>query len=241
MLYIYIVSLRQDVEKRSVVSKTLQDFGLNFSFIDAVYGKSLSDDVLDSIRDKSKGTALNRRFLPTAGEIGCTLSHLIAYQKILDNDLEWACILEDDVILDKRFKTFITTFKATGLNPETLYLLGGQNGATEAKIVKSIKNTKIIGQQKFSKIIRSEGVIYRTCCYLMSSHLAEELIRLSKTDFIIADDWNYLVKNNFIKNIYLSSFVDHPLGLSNSHLQKERELALLNKSLSNSQGKNIYF
>lgn len=230
MLHIYIVSLKQDIEKRKIISKTLESFGLKFSFIDAVYGKDLSDDVLHSIRAKSAGKLLIRQFPLTPGEIGCTLSHLTAYQDMLDNNLDWACILEDDVILDERFGTFISTFEATRLNSESLYLLGGQNGLAEGQIIKSIKNIKTVGEQKFTKTIKSEAVIYRTCCYLMSSYLAEKIIKLSQTDFILADDWSHLVKKDIIKKLYLSDFVDHPVNLSESYLQKERELALKNLS-----------
>ena len=237
MLHIYIVSLQQDIEKRKAISETLESLGLKFDFIDAVYGKELSEDVTSIIRDKSTGNITSRGFSATPGEIGCTLSHLKVYQSILDNNIDWACILEDDAILDERFETFIRTFQATELDSTSLYLLGGQNGLSEDRIVKSIKNTKTIGGQVFSKTIRSEGIIYRTCCYLMSSFLAEKLIVLSQAKFILADDWSYLVKNDVIKKIYLSKFVDHPLDLSNSLLQKERELAALNKVSSSTYKK----
>ncbi|WP_201551152.1 glycosyltransferase family 25 protein [Psychrobacter sp. DD43] len=240
MLHIYIVSLQQDVEKRRVISKTLEDYGLKFSFINAVYGKELSEGVLSSIRAKSVGNVVRRGFSLTPGEIGCTLSHIMAYQEILNKDLDWACILEDDAILDERFKDFINNFQTTGLNSESLYLLGGQNGFPGTHVVKSINNIKYIGGQKFTKVIRSERFIYRTCCYLISSSLAKSLIFLSKKSFILADDFDFLVKNKIINNIYLSNFVDHPLDLSESHLQKERESAALNRNLIYHQKKNFF-
>lgn len=231
MLHIYVISLKKDIEKRNFISKTLENFGLEFSFIDAIYGKELSDDLLSSIKVKSAGKIFNRGFLPSSGEVGCALSHLKAYQNILDNNLGWACILEDDAILDERFKTFVTTFQDSKLDTKTLYLLGGQNGYDKGT-VKSIKNTMSIGGQKFSKTIKSEEFIYRACCYLMNPDLAKELIQLSKNNFILADDWNYLVKNSIIDKIYLANFVDHPLDLSESHLEKERRSGKLNQEPS---------
>lgn len=230
MLHIYIVSLKQDIEKREAISKTLQNFELKFSFIDAIYGKELSEDTISSIRAKSVGTVFDRGFAPTHGEIGCTLSHLNTYQNILNDNLDWACVLEDDAILDERFKIFIINFQDTGLNPESLYILGGQNGLNEDHVVKSIKNAKTVGEQEFIKTIKSEAFIYRTCCYLISATLAKKIIDLSRRNFILADDWDYLVKNDVIKQIYLSDFVQHPLDLSNSNLQQERETAYLNRN-----------
>lgn len=241
MLHIFIVSLQQDVEKRETISKTLNDFNLDFTFIDAVYGRELPNEYLDYLRDKSSGKLIDRGFPATPGEIGCTLSHLKAYQEVIDRGLEWACILEDDAILDERFKVFIEKFQDAELNPRVLYILGGQNGLSESEIVKSIKNVHNIGGQDFSKTIKSEDFIYRTCCYLMSSTLCNSLIRLSQTDFILSDDWSYLVKNNVIKKIYLTDFVNHPLDLSESHLQKERDLAASRKIISPSYKKYLLF
>lgn len=240
MLNIYIVSLKKDTERRKTIGKILDEFGLQYEFIDAVYGKELSENELNSIRAKSTGAILTRGHRATPGEIGCTLSHIKTYQKILDNKLNWACILEDDVILDERFKKFITTFQDTKLDPKALYILGGQNGLNQTHITKSNKNYHIIGGQKFHKTIKSEYVICRTCCYLISSCLANQMIELSQSNFIIADDWGYLSKSSIIKKIYLSDFVDHPLDLSTSHIQKERELAALNKVINYPKAKNSF-
>lgn len=230
MLHIFIVSLKQDIEKREAISKILNDFNLDFTFIDAVYGKELPDSYLDSIRNKSAGKLVKRGFPATPGEIGCTLSHIKAYQEVIDRGLEWACILEDDAILDGRFKTFINDFESKDLNPLNLYLLGGQLLGSEKLIVKSHRNIKQIGEQKFFKTIRSEKYIYRTCCYLISTELAKTLILLSKNEFILADDWAYLVEKGLIKSIYLAEFVEHPVDLTDSHIQKEREAGENNKA-----------
>lgn len=224
MLHIFIISLQQDVEKREIISKTLNDFNLDFTFIDAVYGRELPNEYLDYLRDKSSGKLIDRGFPATPGEIGCTLSHLKAYQEVIDRGLEWACILEDDAILDERFKVFIKNFDSNNLSAQDLYLLGGQNGFSDLQVIKSKKNRISIGRQSFSKTIKSEQFIYRTCCYLISASLASRFLELSECKFLLADDWDYLVKIKFIEEIYLSNFVDHPLDLSISNLEAERKI-----------------
>lgn len=230
MLHIYVISLERDTEKRKIINETLNSFNLNFSFVDAVDGATLTESQVNSIRNKSVGTVVSRGFPATAGEIGCTLSHVKAYQQMLKDNQEWACILEDDVILDERFKVFIDTFHSNEMNLEDLYLLGGMTEISRA-IVRSIKNNKYIGKQKFYKLIKSEHLIYRACCYLISSEMADRLSKLSSNEFLLADNWLYLLKSKYINRVYLADFVAHPIDLSTSNLEKGRKEAELKKKV----------
>ncbi|MGP4714440.1 MULTISPECIES: glycosyltransferase family 25 protein [unclassified Psychrobacter] len=239
MLKIYIVSLEKDIEKRRAISNALNKYDIKFGFVDAIYGTELSDSILDSYRVKSTGAIIERGFAATAGEIGCTLSHLLVYQDMLDNNIKWACILEDDVILDKRFKYFIATFSDIELDPNILYLLGGQTDFNKKMIVKSFKHITTIGDQRFYKTIKSNAFIHGSCCYLISLSLAKSIIELSKNKFIVADDWEFLSNSNIINKIFLSDFVDHPLDFASSSIQKERELA--SKKILDSTSENNIF
>ena len=227
MLHIYVISLERDTEKRKVIKETLQGFNLNFSFINAIDGITLPESQINLIRERSVGTVASRGFPATAGEIGCTLSHVKAYHQVLEDNQIWACILEDDVILDERFKVFINTFQSTNMNSKDLYLMGGQYGLGIKYIIKSNRNINYIGGAEFHKTIRSQYLIQRTCCYLISSAMAKKLLRLSQESFILADDWGYLSENKYINRIYLADFVEHPTDLSASNLQQGREEASL--------------
>ncbi|WP_435950482.1 glycosyltransferase family 25 protein [Psychrobacter sp. DM8] len=239
MLKIYIVSLKKDMEKRRTISNALNKYDIKFRFVNAIYGKELSDSILDLYREKSTAAIVERGFPATAGEIGCSLSHLLVYQDMLDSNIRWTCVLEDDVILDKRFKDFITTFSGIELNPNILYLLGGQTDFNKKMIVKSFKYVTTIGGQKFYKTIKSNPFIHGSCCYLISLDLAKSIIELSKNNFIVADDWEFLVNLNIIDKIFLSDFVDHPSDFASSSIQKEREVA--SKKISDSTSENSVF
>lgn len=230
MLPIYVVSLKRDMERRIVIQQKMDQLNIPFEFIDAVVGKSLPEDALNNIRQKKSGILLKRQYDATPGEIGCSLSHLHIYQMIQKDNNDWVCILEDDVILDERFSQFYLDFHnhQKHLNPNNLYLLGGQNGLEHPLVFKSYVRKVTIGQQTFVKTIESEEYIYRTCCYLMSRSMAGKMIALSDKEFFIADDWAYLSQQKIIHAIYLANFVDHPLDLSDSSIEQER--------LSNIQG-----
>lgn len=240
MLNIYVISLEQDVNKRNKISEILTSYGLKYHFVNAIYGKNLSEQERQFHIEKSTGKILDRGFMPTPGEIGCTLSHMKAYEQIVNTGDEWACILEDDVILDQRFQKFIREFDCNGIvmDPQSIYLLGGQEGLFESRrIVKSIRNVFNIGGQNFYKTIKSERVIFRTCCYVLNINLAKKLLSFYSRKFILADDWNHLVKNEIVNKLYLADFVAHPIDLKDSLIETERvkaySLALKGNFISN--------
>lgn len=234
MLPIYVVSLKRDVARRTVIQQKMDEFSLSFIFIDAVEGRLLSAEKLEGIRQKSAGGILTRHYDATPGEVGCSLSHLNIYEVIQKGSSDWACILEDDAILDDRFAQFYVDFqnKQCELDTNNLYLLGGQNGLEHPLVFKSFVRKTTIGQQVFVKTIHSQEYIYRTCCYLMSQSMAAKLVELSESFFFIADDWAFLARQQIIQQIYLADFVDHPLDLSDSSIEKERQLNVQSTQLT---------
>lgn len=221
MINIYIISLTKDVAKRKAISEKLDSLKLRYKFVDAIYGKSLSNEVFIGLNNKGK--ILRRGYKPTPGEVGCTLSHIKAIKAIQENDQSWSCILEDDAILDERFKNFINNFDGNKLSDDNLYILGGQNGLiTEKFISKSIFSKIKISNQFFYKVVRSEKSVSRTCCYLVSRNFAKKYVEYSNKNFFLADDWTLLQDNFIFKEIYISNFVDHPVDLTLSNIEQER-------------------
>jgi glycosyl transferase family 25 len=90
-----------------------------------VYAKEMTEDeiaqVYDDIKSRKEreGKPLNR------GEIGCALSHFKVYQKIIDENLPYALIFEDDACIDKSFlKIYHKLSKKTPKSFSWEYLLG---------------------------------------------------------------------------------------------------------------------
>ena len=224
MLQILIVSLKQDVVKRKIITEKLNDLKVDFEFIDAVYGKDLSESFCQNLQ--LKGKLKYRGFKPTRGEIGCTLSHISAFSKILNINKEWVCILEDDVIVDERFRDFIYNFDSSTFDANNLFILGGQDGLSPSRyIAKSLFKKMKIGDQIFNKVNQSEKYVNRTCCYIVNKKSALKMVNLFKDGFYLADDWQSFKKEGVYQHIYLSNFVAHPLDLTLSSIEQEREEA----------------
>lgn len=95
---VFLINLAKDTERLAVADAQLKRLGVDYERFDAVYAKALSNEKLDGgVNHFRWWCAVGRPV--RAGEIGCAMSHYAIYTQIED----YACVLEDDVILDDRF------------------------------------------------------------------------------------------------------------------------------------------
>ncbi|MCH9664364.1 MAG: glycosyltransferase family 25 protein [Gammaproteobacteria bacterium] len=100
-LPIYVISLKRATERRQQIKERLDGLGLKFELIDATDERQgLSDAELSLL-----GLSSQSDYKPslTPGALGCLISHLRCYQKLLSSSSEYALILEDDAELGQDF------------------------------------------------------------------------------------------------------------------------------------------
>lgn len=99
----YIINLARSPERRIFMEKQLDSHSMEFNIIDAVEGKTYD------FKDKyDENLWLSHNGKPgTPGEKGCALSHRNTLQRMLDEGLDYALILEDDIELSPHFKEII--------------------------------------------------------------------------------------------------------------------------------------
>ena len=89
---VFFVNLDRSTDRLSKFLKLNGCFAADLRRVSAVEGKNVQRPPVDN-----EGYALrNSVATPRAGEIGCYLSHLKAYEALLATDHEWAIIMEDD-------------------------------------------------------------------------------------------------------------------------------------------------
>lgn len=88
-LTVFVINLDRSIERRQLMTQRLAKISLRPDFVQAIDGKSYTTDRPDMLT------------ILTAGEVGCYLSHLKAWQTIVDRDLPVALVLEDDVQLSE--------------------------------------------------------------------------------------------------------------------------------------------
>ena len=104
---VYVISLKRSVERRNHAIDQLNSLNVPFQIIEAVDGYELSDQEIQTNSDYWQWKFGSRTRHPWQGEIGCVLSHFKIFLKMIAEDIQAACILEDDTDLMKDFKIFL--------------------------------------------------------------------------------------------------------------------------------------
>lgn len=102
----YVINLKNETERRKLMEQCLDAQGVDYEFFEAINGRELTEeqkalfaDVDENILEMAGGRKLLVEDKLSPAEKGCALSHLKLYQKILDERVQCAVILEDDIAI----------------------------------------------------------------------------------------------------------------------------------------------
>lgn len=97
---VFVINLERSPERLAAIASRLEEIGVPFERIEAVDGRTLSDSVAEEVSPAHVVSKTYHRALSKA-EVACSLSHRKAWRKIVEDDLDFAVVLEDDAqILD---------------------------------------------------------------------------------------------------------------------------------------------
>jgi len=100
---VFVINLARSPNRLASVSARLIAMDVPFERIEAVDGNTLSDNIIEQVSPARIVRKTYYRAL-SKGEIACSLSHRKAWKKIVDDGLDFAIVLEDDVILLDNFR-----------------------------------------------------------------------------------------------------------------------------------------
>ena len=95
---ILVISLPFRHDRRAHIQNQMSRFSLSYSFLEATYGQALNLKTMD----RTLFTRATLHYLPK-GSLGCALSHIQAWERVLDQGWQYGLIFEDDVILTDTF------------------------------------------------------------------------------------------------------------------------------------------
>ena len=103
---IFIISLKNDKDRRNIIQNRLVELGVDFEFFDAVDARVTIPSEFESRIDRDLAKKRLGRDMTNA-EFGCALSHSLVYQKIVNECIEDSFIIEDDTLFDDAFSIMI--------------------------------------------------------------------------------------------------------------------------------------
>lgn len=90
----YVINLARSPDRRAHILAQLGNTRVQYEIVNAVDGRELNLTETELV-----DPAFAKASAARPGVIGCALSHLEVYRRIIDEGHEQACVLEDDVVL----------------------------------------------------------------------------------------------------------------------------------------------
>lgn len=117
---VYVISMVKSRDRRLFISKQFEQQEIMFKFTDATIGKMIAGHE-NSISTRSF-------YYLTSGSVGCWVSHYRVWQDIINTSATYSIVLEDDVIIEKKFKEKINRiFAAAPELADIIFLNTGNN------------------------------------------------------------------------------------------------------------------
>lgn len=162
----YVISLTTAQERRTHIMQEFGKQGIEFEFFDAI-----TPEQINGLSQKFN-LYINNSAL-TKGELGCLFSHLSLWQKMIDENINYIAIFEDDVHLGENIPQFLNSHDWI---------------KSEYKLIKLEKfyDTLILGQKHQvmdRKICKLKQSNLGTAGYIIQKDMAKALLEYTKNTF----------------------------------------------------------
>jgi glycosyl transferase family 25 len=172
---VFVINLKRSAERRLHTTEQLNELSVTFQFVEAIDGDLITEQEIRNSNDYGiYKSGFHSNYLGKE-EIGCALSHLKIFRKMVDEKIELACILEDDNNYSKDFKDLLVTGNLFTADWDILYL--GQHSACTTKEAQS-RNKKQLVLLKYY-IGEAIEVPYGSYAYLINNEAAKKILNIT--------------------------------------------------------------
>lgn len=200
---IFVISLAREVNRRVGITSRLDAAGVSYEIIDAVDGSALDLETLSHRIDFNE-SRIKYGFELVPGLIGAHLSHYNLWQRIVDDKIDWALILEDDATWEEDFFEIVSGLPKIEWHWE---LIGLSSGSKKIERVLCDINNKrsLVRHERHARGIGAYAIRYSAAeklldhCYVIRSGI----------DMLMFEYW----KNN------VSFYMVHPMPAP--HLEQD--------------------
>ena len=169
----YLINLARSTDRKAHMIGQLAKVGRQYEIIEAIDGREL---------DLSK-PEFSSGLLPY--EFGCALSHLRAYQKMLDDGVGVALILEDDVLLPADLNELVEAARQHMAGAEAVLL----HLQTQACVLTMAGAEQLPAGRKLVQVV-DQGSPRSTAAYLITREACERMLKIMGPPVrAVADHW----------------------------------------------------
>lgn len=151
MIDTFYINLDCRVDRRENIESQLSAFNIKAQRVSASVGGELTQEQKLFVNFEDFYCLMKRAI--SNGEIGCALSHRRVWQQIVDKNIDYALVLEDDVIIDKRL---VDLLRADDFyyNHDFINLSSSEPYTCHAQVIDQLLNQDIIIRPKDNKTLR---------------------------------------------------------------------------------------
>lgn len=182
----FVINLEQAVERRKNISAQLDKLALDYEIFPAVDGRLLSQDELSKVYDQDKAIRISYHDL-SPSEIGCALSHLGIYRKMVEDNISHALILEDDALVTDALPTALEALTQTVPATKSHIVI-----ASYVKRYQSSRMRKLDNQFNLARIYYGIGGAHG---YFLTQAAARAMLAANFPIWQVADKWEQILES----------------------------------------------
>ncbi len=191
----FVVNLPSAVERRRLMVSQLEQLGIEYEIIEAIEGSKLSPQTHQEI--DWQWAEANAFWIPK-GLLACTLSHLKACKAIVEQQLDFGLILEDDTYLHPDLRFAIAELGEYLQDGEVIMLYYGAREVLklDSKQAIQLKNSK-------SRLLQPQTphLLINANAYLLTPKTVISMLNFQTPVKATSDSWGIYLKNHAIQNI----------------------------------------
>ncbi len=179
---VFVINLAKNPERMAYVGGQLDELGVAYERFEAVYGKELTSEEREEKISRFRSWCAMGHIIDD-GEAGCALSHCGIYQKMIEENIPYACVLEDDVKISSEFTDVLKRIDEwiKPQEPQVVMLSAHMASHIGARGIFSLKNASC-----------TDG-------YVITYPSAQAILNANYPVVTVADKWGRWVKRDLIK------------------------------------------
>lgn len=187
--------------------KQLEKLGLPFEILEAVQGSALTEEEILAFYDKDYYRGRPDYYTP--GMVGCTLSHFFLYKKIVDEKIEVALVLEDDMVLNKALPQLLEMLSGEIRNDEVILLFYQSYFSINFSGPSALP---LLGKYHLYQVAELKG-LRSTGGYMINYEAAKSMVEKLLPLSTFPDEWKTFYDRNWLNGVR----VVYPFLLHNSY------------------------